>query len=63
MKVTADFDRCVSNAVCVGIAPDVFEIDEDNYLQFRTDEVTEDNEARIREAVRSCPTSALSLTE
>ncbi len=63
MKVTADFDLCQSNAVCVGIAPDVFEIDDDNYLQLRTDEVTADNEERIRQAVASCPTAALSIVE
>ncbi len=63
MKVKADFDLCESNAICVGIAPDVFEVDDDDYLQILTDEVTPENEARVRQAVASCPKAALSLVD
>jgi ferredoxin len=61
MKVKADFDLCESNAVCVGIAPDVFEVDDDDYLQILDDEVTDANRARIEQAVASCPKAALSV--
>lgn len=63
MKVKADFDLCESNAICVGIAPDVFELDDDDYLVILTDEVTPDNEQRIRQAVASCPKAALSIED
>ncbi len=63
MKVKADFDLCESNALCVGIAPDVFELDDDDYLVILTDEVTPDNERRVRQAVASCPKAALSIEE
>ena len=63
MKVKADFDLCESNALCVAVAPDVFEIDDDDYLQLLTDEVTPENETRIRQAVASCPRAALSIEE
>ena len=33
MKVTVDFDLCESNALCEALAPDVFAIDDDDYLQ------------------------------
>ena len=33
MKVKADFDLCESNALCEALAPDVFELDDDDYLQ------------------------------
>jgi ferredoxin len=61
MKVKADFDLCESNAICVGIAPDVFEVDDDDYLQILDDEVTDENRARIEQAVASCPKAALSI--
>ena len=61
MKVKADFDLCESNAVCVGIAPDVFEVDDDDYLQILQEDVTDENRARIEQAVASCPKAALSI--
>jgi len=63
MKVKADFDLCESNAICVGIAPDVFEVDDDDYLQILDDEVTDENRARVEQAVASCPKAALSIVQ
>lgn len=63
MKLKADFDLCESNAICVGIAPDMFELDDDDYLVILTDEVTAENEARVRQAVASCPKAALSIED
>ena len=30
MKVVVDYDACSSNAVCMGIAPEIFEVRDDN---------------------------------
>ena len=62
-KVQADFDLCESNAICTGLAPDVFELDDDDFLVILTDEVTPENEGRIQRAVASCPKAALSIVE
>ena len=32
MRVQADFDLCEANALCVGIAPETFELDDDDFL-------------------------------
>jgi len=32
MKVKVDFDLCESNAVCMGILPEVFEVRDDDFL-------------------------------
>ncbi len=32
MRVVVDYDRCESNAVCMGISPEVFEVRDDNFL-------------------------------
>ena len=31
MRVEVDRDRCEGNAVCVGIAPELFELDDEDY--------------------------------
>ena len=62
-RLKVDFDLCESNALCTGFAPDVFEIDDDDYLQVNTYDVTPENETRIRQAVSACPRSALSIEE
>lgn len=63
MKVKVDFDLCESNALCEAMAPDVFELDDDDYLQVLTDEVTDENRERIDRAVAACPKSAISIVE
>ena len=63
MKIKVDFDLCESNAMCEALAPDVFELDDDDFLQLNTDEVTPENEQRVRQAVAACPRAAISLVE
>ena len=63
MKIKVDFDLCESNAMCEALAPDVFELDDDDFLQLNTDQVTDDNEQRVRQAVAACPRAAISLVE
>lgn len=63
MKVKVDFDLCESNALCEAIAPDVFELDDDDYLVILTDDVTDDNRERVQRAVAACPKSAISIVE
>lgn len=61
MKVVVDFDACQSNAVCMGIAPEVFEVRDDGFLYILDEEPPEELRPRLEEAVRSCPTQAISL--
>jgi len=63
VKVKADFDLCEANALCTSFAPDVFELDDDDYLVILTDEVTPENEERVKQAVAACPKAALSIVE
>ncbi|MAU84571.1 ferredoxin [Gordonia sp. Z-3] len=61
MRIKADFDLCESNAVCVGMAPDVFDLDDNDYLVILKEDVTPEREEEMRQVVASCPKSALSL--
>ena len=63
MKIVVDFDKCKSNAVCMGIAPDIFEVRDDNFLYVLQDEPDEALRAKVEEAVRVCPTQAISLAD
>lgn len=63
MKVVVDFDRCESNAVCMGIAPDVFEVRDDNFLYVLQEELPESRRSELEQCVRQCPTHAISLTD
>lgn len=49
--------------VCMGIIPEVFDLDDEDYLHVLTDEVTPENEERVKEAVRQCPRQAISIRE
>lgn len=61
MKVIVDFDKCTSNAICMGVAPEVFEVRDDGYLYVLQEEPPEELRSKLEEAVVSCPTQAISL--
>jgi ferredoxin len=61
MRIKVDFDLCESNALCEAIAPDVFELDDDDYLQLKTEETTPENIGDVKRAVAACPRAAISL--
>ncbi|MDO9458263.1 ferredoxin [Nocardioides sp.] len=63
MKIKVDFDLCESNALCEAMAPEVFELDDDDYLVVKTEETTPDNVDDVRRAVAACPRAAISLVE
>jgi ferredoxin len=62
-RVVADWDLCEANGICVAMAPDAFEIDDDDQMQILDDVVTDENEERMNRAVAGCPKSALSIVE
>jgi ferredoxin len=63
MKIKVDFDLCESNALCEAMAPEVFELDDDDFLQLKTEETTPENEANVRRAVAACPRAAITLED
>lgn len=63
MRVVVDFDRCESNAVCMGIAPEVFEVRDDDFLYILKENPPEDLRGKVEEAVRLCPKQAISIED
>jgi ferredoxin len=62
-RIKVDFDLCEANAMCEALAPDHFQVDDDDYLQVLREDVTDEELANVEQAVASCPKSALSLVE
>lgn len=63
MKVVVDFDLCESNAVCMAIAPEVFEVRDDDFLYVLQEEPPAALHEKVREAVERCPKQAISLED
>lgn len=63
MRVTVDPDLCESHGLCVGIAPDIFEIDDDDVNHVLVEEPSEDRYEAVRQAASVCPKQAISIEE
>ncbi|MEM9561869.1 MAG: ferredoxin [Actinomycetota bacterium] len=61
MKVVVDFDLCESNAVCMNIAPEVFEVRDDDFLYVLAETPEPDLHEKVREAAERCPKQAITL--
>jgi ferredoxin len=60
MEIKVDRDLCEANAVCCGLAPDVFELDDDEQLVIRQNPPADQVE-RVSLAVARCPKNALEI--
>ena len=63
MRVVVDYDLCESNAVCMAILPDVFEVRDDDFLYVLDETPSEDKRPKLEEAVRRCPKQAISIDD
>jgi 3-phenylpropionate/trans-cinnamate dioxygenase ferredoxin reductase subunit len=57
--VKADLQACQGYANCVVGATDYFDLDDDGIVVILRTEVPQEDRARVIEAARSCPVSAL----
>jgi ferredoxin len=63
MQVSVDPDLCEAHGVCTRIAPDVFELDDEDELQILVPSPPEDRWEQMREAAARCPKQAIKLSE
>jgi ferredoxin len=63
MRVRVDHTLCESNAVCVRLVPEVFEVGDDDRLHLKQERPPEALRARVEQAVRRCPKQALSIVD
>jgi ferredoxin len=63
MRVVVDVDRCEGNALCMGVAPEVFDVSDDDQVILLQEHPDESLRARVEEAVRQCPRQAIAIRE
>jgi ferredoxin len=63
MRVVVDYDLCESNALCMGILPQVFEVRDDDLLYVLDETPPEELREKVMEAVRTCPKNAISIED
>jgi len=65
LNVTIDRTLCIGAAACISAAPEYFQLDEDNVAETKVaNPIFANTEAakRIRDAVDSCPTGAITVS-
>ena len=62
-NVVVDFDKCESNALCMGVAPEVFEVRDDDFLYVLQEEPPDSLRSQCEEAVRICPKQAITIED
>lgn len=63
MRIVADLDLCQGHAVCAAEAPAVFTVPNRGKVEVLDSEPGPDARAAVTDAVRYCPTQALSLID
>jgi ferredoxin len=63
MRVVVDRQLCKGHGVCMGEAPEVFEVSRAGKLTILAEAPPEEQRAKVLAAVKYCPTGALSLQE
>ncbi len=59
MRVVVDYDLCESNAICMGVAPEVFEVRDDDFLYILNETPGPELADKVREAAERCPKQAI----
>ncbi len=63
MRVVVDYDLCESNAICMGVAPEVFEVRDDDFLYILNEQPGPELHDKVREAAERCPKQAILLED
>ena len=61
MKITVDPDKCIGSGSCEMLAPDVFEVSDEGLCQILVADAGAEAASGVRQAVKSCPTRAISV--
>jgi ferredoxin len=63
MKILVDRTRCSGHARCNAIAPKLFPLNDDGYIDTDGFDVAPDDEALARRGARACPEQALKVVD
>ena len=62
-RVVVDYDLCESNAICMQVAPEVFEVRDDDFLYLLNETPGDDLRAKVEESVQRCPKQAIAIAD
>jgi ferredoxin len=62
-RVVVDYDLCESNAICMQVVPEVFEVRDDDFLYVLNETPGDELREKVDEAVQRCPKQAISIAE
>jgi len=64
MRIVADEERCTGHGRCYELVPEIFTSDDHGHVELLVEgEIPAELEAKARQAVATCPESALSISE
>jgi ferredoxin len=63
VKVHADRDVCIQAGNCVMVADAVFDQDDDGIVVVLVDDIPDAEQDKAREAVKLCPSQALTIVD
>jgi ferredoxin len=63
MRIVVDYDLCESNAICMQVAPDIFEVRDDDFMYVLNETPPEEARTRVIEAVQRCPKQAIKVVD
>jgi ferredoxin len=63
VKITADRDVCIQAGNCVMVADSLFDQDDDGIVVVLVNDVPDGEEDKARDAVKLCPSQALTIVD
>ncbi|MGC5032730.1 ferredoxin [Micromonospora sp. DT229] len=63
MRVVVDYNLCDGNGLCATVAPELFEVDEDDQLHVLDERPGAELWALADQAAQACPKTAISIEE
>lgn len=63
MKVTIDKNKCIGCGACVGIAPEVFKLNEETNKSEVQGDPAKVSEEILKKAISSCPVGAIKVLD
>lgn len=59
MKIKVNKEKCLICGMCASIVPEVFEFNDEGFVEANNKNITEENKKEIKEAIENCPVGAI----
>lgn len=63
MRASVDEQECIGSGMCVGIAPEIFELTSEGHATVVAAAVGSDEEEAMRNAAACCPVEAITIED